>query len=432
MKIPEKEKSFVLITVLMLISAILFLGSSFTFAVINENKMARSQAQAIRAYYLAESGMQEALWKVQNNEEWKTNFETDPDWEAEISRQDVFSIGSEFNVRINNSDIGDAEIISAGMRKIDGVLSARRISKLNVFKTVSPPSEEVDSSEEEDSGESAQSGDLPIELEMDNTAILASGGINLWGMNLDCQGNVFSEEDLAISLWSNVGVQGSVKSCGNINVDAASFLSAAALYSLNNPPQSESMDMPAAGFDAEGDADSLKALAQSLGQVYTASQFAALISENPARGFSGSVYITGSAILGEDADISINGALALDGSLTLGNDWQWWDPCGANDAKITITALDGKPSGIFSKNQIVIKTCVGDIDISGVMYAGNSIAFSSISSNFSVRGAVVSRNIEGTGLWNPVTVSFDEAITENSLRAESGFAPLIDSAYWED
>lgn len=407
---------------MMLTSIILFFGISFISAVIAENKIAQSQAQSIKAYYLSEAGIQEALWKIQNDSIWKSNFESDANWSDEILREDIFSQGSSFKVKIKNLEIADAEIVSTGLKTINSGSKARRVSKLEIFKTVEPPLE-LPSEEEGSSSESLD------DIEMDNAVLITSNKINVWGINLNAQGNIFSQEDFDASLWSGINVKGFVKSCGNVNIDATSVLNADRIYSNNFPPASSSMSIPAVEFDDLEDSESLKARAQALGQVYTSAQFSEMLSENPARSFSGAVYITGNIILQRGINLAVSGALASDGSITVGDDWQWWNPCGSGDAKITISAPEESPSGIFAKNQVIIKTCIGSINIRGVVYAGNSISFSSISNSFSVTGSIVSRNMEGTGLWKPITLIFDDDISKNSLRTSGS---VIDSGYWED
>jgi len=428
----NNKNGFALITVLMLTSIILFLGISFTAAIINEGKIAKSQIQSVKAHYLSEAGIQEALWKIQNDSVWKNNFETDANWHDEIYREDVFAQGSSFRVKIKNLEFANAEIISTGFKVINGNSKARRSSKLDVIKTVEPQlsdDETIIPIEEEGGG---GQDDTSIYPQLDGTVLIASGNINVWGINLNSQGSVFSKKDFDVTLWSGLNIQGYVKSCENVNVDATSVLNTQGIYSQNNPPASDPMDIPAVGFDSEGDSASLKAEAQSVGQVFTSEEFSNLLRENSERNFNKAVYVTGNIILQKGANLTINGALASDGSITIGDDWQWWDPCGSNDAKISITAPAESPSGIFAKNRIIVKTCVGDINIKGVLYAGNSISFSSISNNFSVTGSVISKDIEGTGIWKPITLIFDEEISKNSLRAAGPLAPIIDSSYWED
>lgn len=430
----KNQKGFTLVVVMLLISVMLLLAAGFISSVIAENKIAFSQVQSIKAQYLSEAGLQEAFWRIQNNPEYAENFESDENWEEIFSREDVFSSGSSYKVIIKNIKIADADITAIGYKAINSNSKARRMNKKGIFKPISEISDEIPNEDEvsdESGGSFPQEQDSEINL--DNSVLFSAKGINVWGINLDASGNIYSGGDFNISLWSDIKALGKINAVSDINKDAVSAISADEIHSQNiNPPAADLLNMPAVSFDAAGYSGALKTKAQNLNQVYTSEQFSALLSQNPVQNFNGAVYITGNADILRGVELIINGAIASDGVITIGNDWQWWDPCSPSDVKITVNSLEGEPSGIFAKNQIVVKSCAGNILVNGVIYAGYKVSLFSSSNNLRVNGSLIAREIEGTGIWKPITLVFNNEINENSLAVPSEYAPIIDISHWEE
>lgn len=415
----ERKKGFALIIVSIMSSLMLALASGFILSFINDNSILKSQTESIKTYYIAEAGIQEAIWKLQNDVEWSEEFKNNLYWQELINRANIFSPGSEYSVEIKNLDLAQAEIISTGIKKIDSIIFSKRVIKTKVYKSIQ--------------GGSGSAEGTAEEIVLDGAALIAGNLINVWGIDLDVSGSVFSNGNIDVKLWSNVDASQNIKAAGEINQDWSSIVTVPFMQAENiNPPAPEPLAIPAARFDSVGDAQSLKAKAQSLGQVYSPAVFRDMLDANPNFSAAGAVYITGNFSIARGDNLIIKGALASDGSIAIGNDWQWWDPCSSDDAKITVNRLEGEPSGIFSKNQISIKTCVGEININGIVFAGTSLFFNSLSKKFSIEGVAIARDIEGTGLWKPIQVSFNQEIASDSLGNSGDFAPLINLDHWEE
>src|SRR5680860_1017509 len=86
----KSQNGVALIITLLIMSLILSLSVYVLNFSSTEAKIAVSQVSGEKTYYLAEAGIQEMVWKLKNDANYKNNFETDPDWTAEFTRSDPF------------------------------------------------------------------------------------------------------------------------------------------------------------------------------------------------------------------------------------------------------------------------------------------------------------------------------------------------------
>ncbi len=428
-KNDASSHGFAIIIVVILISVILIFAGGFALISIIESRATNSQTQSIKAYYNAESGIQEAIWKIQNNSEWRENFANDPEWEETIERTNLFSEGGSYTVQISNSDLNEANLSSLGKQIIRSDTFARRMVGTMIYQTGDASEEAEDPEIGGGDGGNEESVKIP---NMDGTVLAVDNGLNFSGVVADITGNIYSDSDINVRLWSDVDVSRNVRAIGDVNVDVNSSVSSAGISARNYPPVPDVLESPYVGFDDPNDSLSIKARATVLNQVYTAEEFNFLLEQTPNFSKDGAVYVTGAVSVERGENLSINGALAADGAITIGNIWQWWDPCVANDAQVTINHVAGSPAGIFSKGRIIINTCVGDIYINGVIYAGESFNMTSIENNFTLEGGVVAQEIQWTGIWDGISLTFNENAMNDTLRTGGRFAPLISFDHWEE
>ena len=62
----NQQRGFVLILSVLILTTLLMVGSYLIASSTSENKIAQAQALATKNYYLAESGVNEMIWKIQN------------------------------------------------------------------------------------------------------------------------------------------------------------------------------------------------------------------------------------------------------------------------------------------------------------------------------------------------------------------------------
>ncbi len=69
---------------LIILSLLLLLGLYFSSFVLAEFNIAQSYVKSSQAYYLAEAGINEAIWKIKNDD---TTSDGDPAWKIEFVTQ---------------------------------------------------------------------------------------------------------------------------------------------------------------------------------------------------------------------------------------------------------------------------------------------------------------------------------------------------------
>jgi hypothetical protein len=111
----KPQNSFVVILALLTLTFLLLTGAYFSISVLTEMKISDSYIKASQAYYLAEAGVNEAIWKLRNDDTttdgdqaWKTQFVTQPGCENftdSFTRQNALYPNSSYNVTITDSEI---------------------------------------------------------------------------------------------------------------------------------------------------------------------------------------------------------------------------------------------------------------------------------------------------------------------------------------
>ena len=451
-----QKKGVILIVSTLLLGVLLILATYFLNFTLTESKIVRSQNAASQTYYLAEAGINEAIWKLKNDPEWKNNFETAPacyNWSASFSRNNILFPNSSYQVQIQNSDCAKGEIISTAFLNLPNGKTAQRIVKTKVFKAIGSLT-----------GNSAVfSGGTSENITM--TASL----VNIY------DGNLFANNHIDINLFSNVDIydnpgteelEGKAIAGGNLSVSWFSTLDSLANCAKNVcqgdcsvqgcPPLSVSM--PMIDFDSS-DANSYKqkALAkQGSGQckvlcsgmecsskcVFTQQEFEDLlwqIGKNGTLTLNNEVtYVAGSVDLKGARRLIINGTLVADGTISIGENECWTNKgikdCGNNQ----ITVSDpgpGKPSGILTKGKINFGfySSYQTIEIVGLVYANDEIKIVSIPQIFRVTGGVLGRKISIVSVWSSINFYLNNSIisegiwggTSPSEGQKTPFSPVI-------
>ena len=70
------SKGSILIITLLILGVMLFLSSYFITFSLTGSRMSHSHQVATKAYYLAEAGINQAIWKLKNDDIWSTCFVT--------------------------------------------------------------------------------------------------------------------------------------------------------------------------------------------------------------------------------------------------------------------------------------------------------------------------------------------------------------------
>jgi len=457
------KKGVVLIITVLILGVLLILGAYFLTFTVTESKISRSQVVAAQTYYLAEAGINEAIWKLKNDETWKTNFETPPgcyNWTASFSRSDLLIASSSYQVQIQNSDCARGQIIATSTVMLPDGKLAQRVVKTKVFKAYGSLT-----------GDSAVfSGGTSENIDI-NASILNVYDSNLW-----------SNHNLNISWFSNVNlfddlntekVEGKALANGNLFVSWSSTLDATATCAKNVcqgdclkegcPPAL--ISMPAVDFDST-DPNSYKSKASTTQDaglcnilcnggpcstqcVFTSSEFSDLLWQVGLDGIltlnNEITYVTGGIELKGGRRLQVNGTLVADSTINIGEK-QCWTNNGQKDCGYDqITVSDpgkGKPSGILTKAKINfgLYSSSQNFEIVGLVYANNEISLVSMPSAFTIRGGILGRKISVTSAWQNLNMYLDNDLILEGLWAgpeppEGGappFSPVVTIEHWEE
>lgn len=401
----KTPKGFVLIATILIMAMLLMLGIFVVDSVLTELKISASQTVATQAYYLAESAVAEAVWKLKNDDSWKQNFETDPDWTVTYTRDQVFSANKSYRIEIANSRAAMGQITATGFVALANGHTARRVIKADVYK---PLAESI-------IGENGESSDGNIDL---------SGSV----MNVH-DGGVFSNGNIILNNDSILNVEGIVKATGNVLAND-SAVNAEGIQSHNLPPEPDPLPFPLIIFNEPGNPNSYKDRA---GQIYTENQFEDLLWDNQNLTLNGITYVTGDVEIKGGQNLTINGVLAAEGNITLGktdNDCCWGTRCGLSNVTVTRPS-ETEPSGILGDNQIFLEACLDSLDSNGLIYAAEKMYVLSVPGTVNVIGGLISRKLTLSSIWQGIDVTFN-AGTINTAFGEPAYSNLVFLDHWEE
>lgn len=375
-KTPAK-KGIALITVILISTLLSLMAGTFTFVAISDLKVSESQLNGIKAYYLAEGGINKAIWKLLNDAQWQESFITIPDWSASLNEE-------EFEVSIQNTDLGKADIVSTGI-----LSNARRIVKAKVFQAIGQ-------------------GALP------DMTVLSDGNIYIWNSAISIdEGDFSANQNIEIEEFSDVDVEKNVSAGNDIWVGWSSTLNANAVVE-----GAANINMPMVDFDG------FKAQATP----YSEQEFANLLASQTNTFLSGIHYVDGNVVLEAGKHLTINGLLLAEGNISIG-------PAGSpsQKAKLTINWSPGNPSGLISKGSIWFSETSGNTDIKGVVYASAGFFVTKFLPLFVFRieGALISPHINISTLDHSLDFEYNQLIVDSVLDVANS-SPLIDIEHWEE
>lgn len=396
-KFKNNKKGFILIATTFITALLLLLATYILSFTLTELKISTSQTVATQAYYLAESGVAEAIWRIKNDTSWKNAFETNASWTTTYTRNPALSANESYDISVVNSGKARGLITVTGKIK-RGNSTAQRVIKTSVFKAL---------------------GESPL----GNVAEYADGNIDISLSILSVHnGSLYSNNNIIINGGSGVNVDDKVSAGGNINKHWTSILSAS--EQIEGAP---ALPMPAVSFDNPSDLNSFKSRANN---IYTKNQFENLMEDNHNLTLNGITYVTGEITIPHTQTLVINGALVADGDIVLGkNDIECaWE----GRANVTINKpSELEPSGLFSKRKIYFKLCLGSFTANGLIYANDQINILSLPNSMTVTGGLISRKLTLTSIWQGVNIYFNNDNIVSGLGS-SAFSPVVTVEHWEE
>lgn len=439
-----------LLVAILVLGLMIFLATYFISFSLTGAKMASSQKYASQTYYLAEAGIQEAIFKLKNDSSWISAFETlptisDPDcssWAiAPYQRTGgIFSNGT-YQITINNLGCAKAEIISEAFISISSVKKSQRIVRVKISKAMGNPVSQYGIFTGGASG---------------NTNITLTNPLRIHG------GNMIVENILQVKTLSRVYVDQKALVGGNVSVDGSSQLNSISICSKNmcqsqcNPtaecPPTD-VEMPPINFDSS-DPDSFlsKAKTSNCGSlrsdgkincVFTTNEFEDVMWDNyPSIVFpmGAVVYVLGDVNIRAGQDLVVNGVLASDRDIILGQNNCWsmsqWPFLRCGFSKVSVYRPDeALPSGLLAKRKFVIGGSFGlgsqSLLVNGLVYSGDQMTISSVLAPIEIRGGIVARKIDFSSIWQPFDIYLDSDVIVDTLGVAS-YSPVIIVDHWEE
>jgi len=398
----NNQKGFLLISSLFVLSIMMVIVSFYLNGIIQEIKVSEIINTTPATYYLAEAGIQEAFWKLQNDSSWKNNFETDQNWSGSFTRNNTLINNSSYIVTVQNIDYANAIITATSTISVRGI-DAQRVVQASAFKAISNQI-------------------------VEGNALVSNGDIEGIGSVIDIIGGGLSANgDIDLMLFSDWTTTKTAKAVNDVDITSSSSLTATeGVFDSNNPPIPLAILMPEIDFDSTA-TSSYKSLAD---QVYTANEFKKLLKDYPVTILDGITYVTGNIFIKKGDILTINGILVSDGSIKIGNGYsQNQEP-----ASLTVVKTEREPSGLISKKNISIGGFSTNIDVDGLIYAGGDFIITDgilQNVNVSIEGAIIAQDIKILMSWDATVLTLNEQYIADTLGTPL-FSQVLFINHWEE
>ncbi len=398
--IPSSKPGFALVSALIIMAALLLISGYLADLMFTESKIAASQSAAVKAYYLAESGIAEAIWRIKYDQTWKDNFENNPDWTIDYRRESVLYSNGSYQIQLNNTGLAKAEIIATGFfERNEG--TAQRIVKTIVYKGLS-------------------------ETIIGDAGEFADGDINISGSVMNIyNGSMASNKDIDLDFWSTANVDNEVRAAGNVSIDWSSTVNASEILEGIDP-----VPMPAISFSNPDDPNSYLNQADA---IYTEEQFENLLWDNQNLVLEGITYVSGDIDIKGGQNLTVNGLLVSEGNIEVGKNTFfccWGLRCDQSNVTINQTSSTS-PAGLLANGRIDFELCLNDFLAEGLIYAHDRISILSMPGNFEIVGGLIGWEMNLSSIWQGISVTFNNGIINYTL-GDPNFSPIVTIEHWEE
>lgn len=400
----------------------LFLGTYIVTFALTERRLAGSHAQSLRAYYLGEAALNQAIFNLKNDPAFASNFETDPDWSATTTVATPLGITGGYVTTIDNTAAAHADI-TATANVSHGPYAARRVVRTKVFKAI---------------GTATTTN--PI---LDNAAY-TDGNMEFRASNVAVHdGSLFSNNVIDAKQWSILTIDEDLRTTNNflkhnsaqittrgVNVNSDSSY----VYAQNYPNgPADVLTMPAIDFDSS-DPNSLRSRADT---VYSEAEFETLLENNEILTLNGLIYVDGDITIRGAQTVTINGALVSDRDIDLGNDFCYWHGFWCGDVHVTVNSTGSGVSGLLAKRDISVGFFTESITVNGLLYANDKINIDPIvflkTIDVAVHGGMIARKITiHNNYYGTIDIYRNDPLIAPFFATETSYAPVISIEHWEE
>lgn len=391
-----RQPGYALATILILLGVAMFSGAAIVTVSTLEAKISASQKEGIDAYYVAESGVEDSLWKIKNNASCGGS--------TCISQLQAGSLnytytvlnapqtGQSFTVVMASTSAGSATITSVGQVQT-GQFTANR----KIVSTISygPAATTL-------SGAAIVAG---------NVLTIANGGSQVTVSG----GDIYAGTAITVSAATVSLGGGCIQTPGVYSGNTGPCV-----HSANFAPASASIPVPSFNFGYYATHNSYSFIEGAVPNVPGSFEYAV---ENGQSVFNGDIYVSGPMTFNtkmKGKQVTVNGRLVVDGSLTTVSG-------GLSGTNIVVNDPGNGHSGLFVNGALTIQDAQWNIN--GLLYASGAII---LSNNLSV-------NVNG-GIVAGATISIStRALLSVSLVQSRVIGGLADSTpsvlqvkHWEE
>ncbi|NCN07541.1 hypothetical protein GW933_02495 [Candidatus Falkowbacteria bacterium] len=393
----KKENGFILVTTILVMSLMLVTAIYVVNFTITEMKISNSQAVAAKTYYLAEAGVNELIWKIQNNSATGEAFLNGTlNSSNDIIRNEVFGdSNASYQVSAINTVPAEAWIIATSTYQIAGKTS-RRVVKYYITQATGDGSNWNYTVFAGGKG-AQQNGNFTFTGS--GLVLVSNGGRLHANQNLKVQGAEIIVNDGTISASNNI-----------LKVSGGKI-------TLNNSTQSaptSTIDVLPIDFDS----DSPTSWKNRATITYTKDQFKNLPNNTTLNGI---IYVSGDAeIIGKN--MTINGVLVAD-EIKITSSGQ----------TITVNADPVYGGGLLSEGDLKFTTSGGAVNVNGLIYSSDDLKITSSGTNFVINGGMAGFDATVTASGGAITLNFAPENFENVIDPTNNTnPPVIQIDHWEE
>jgi hypothetical protein len=393
-------------------SLLLIIGLFVVRFTTTEIKIADSQAVSTKNYHLAEAGINEMIWKIQNDPTTNFNFINGTLGESDnINRTQIFGDGrAHYYVSVRSIDDANAEIIATSTYAI-GNAESQRVVKASIFKATGSPVEWP---------HGFFAGGIPDPSNPNYGDILYSGNNRSMTIN---GGRIHANDELYID-GNNTTVTlngGAMTAHTDIDIDGNN----SSFNTINGGYQeypTSTVEMPQIDFNSDA-ASSWKNRATA---TYTYAQLKTLLGNNSNVTLNGIIFITntsGTPINGNNSRLTINGTLIVDRSFVFSG----------NNSYLTINEHETYGSGLLVNGDTELIGNNNIYNIDGVIYTSRKLYVGGNNTNYTINGGIVCSWAELEHNNANFTLNYNASSTYTSLEPSlNTTSPIIQINHWEE
>lgn len=394
----NKQDGFVLILSVLILGVTLMTGAFIINNSNTERKIASAQHTATKNYYLAEAGISNMIWKLQNDSNYEADFIAGLlDTNSAITQTNVFGdTNAQYVVTAYSTAPGEAQVIATSTYAL-GNQTSQRVIKAYLTRPDNATAEWEYSTFAGGRG-SQQNGNFTF---TGSGILMTANG-----------GRLHANQVVKVQKGELVINDGAVTSGNVIDIVAGGSLT------LNNSYQdapTSTVDMLQIDFDSD-DSNSWKNRATA---TYSENTFKNLPNNTILNGI---IFVEGDAkIIGKN--MTINGVLVAEEDIDITLSGQ----------TLTVNADETYGGGLLAKDDLDFVVSGATLTLDGLLYGGDDLSITSSGSNFTINGSMTAFDAKITASGGGITLNYSpenfSPVIDPIVNPE---APLLQVDHWEE